>query len=230
MNELAKNIKELRTKIGLKQNDLANALNVSPQAVSKWETGENYPDISLMPSIAKYLNTSIDRLFGFSLKENQTIEASILVTNICGYFEKSKELDLKDLVTSINAHYYQLTETILKYNGIPVKYFGNEVLCFFTGENHKKRALQAVLNIIKVVPERMTFGIGCGDVYLGKFGHPDYEKMDVVGEPVSEAYHSNMWAKNNAKTGIGASRSYINNIELNIGTHDENFCEIVNFK
>lgn len=235
MSELGKNIKELRTKLGLRQNDLASVLNISPQAISKWENGENAPDISLIPSIAKYLGTTIDNLFGYCPQENQTIKATVMVTNICSFYEKSKGLDLKDAFNMVNAHYYQITETILKYNGIPVKYFGNEILCFFTGDNHIKRAIEAAFNIVKVTSERMSTGIGSGDIYLGKLGHPDYAEADIIGDPVSEAYHANMWSKKNASSGIGATKSVIIEFEdeLNMREYEENgmyFYEIIDFK
>ena len=46
-------IKEFREKKGLTQNRLAQLLSVSDKTVSKWETGKGYPDITLLPDIAK---------------------------------------------------------------------------------------------------------------------------------------------------------------------------------
>lgn len=42
-------IKKLREKNKITQNQLAEALGVSDKAISKWETGESYPDITLLP-------------------------------------------------------------------------------------------------------------------------------------------------------------------------------------
>lgn len=63
------NIKYLRQKNNLTQEMLADCLNVSYQAISKWETGINTPDILLLPQIAKYFNISIDVLFSDNLSE-----------------------------------------------------------------------------------------------------------------------------------------------------------------
>lgn len=60
---LAKNIVDLRKKKGITQEQLATAVNVSPQAVSKWETGTSLPDIQTIPLISDYFNVSIDYLF-----------------------------------------------------------------------------------------------------------------------------------------------------------------------
>ncbi len=57
------NIKHLRQKKQLTQEQLADYLGVSYQAISKWETNANTPDISLLPKIAVYFDVSIDALF-----------------------------------------------------------------------------------------------------------------------------------------------------------------------
>jgi len=60
---IGKNIKQLRIEAGLTQRALAYELGVSIQAVSKWEQGHSYPDVTLLPKIAKIFSVSIDRLF-----------------------------------------------------------------------------------------------------------------------------------------------------------------------
>ena len=59
---IAKNITELRKQKGITQEQLAIALNISPQAVSKWETGTSQPDTLTLPLIANYFGVSIDYL------------------------------------------------------------------------------------------------------------------------------------------------------------------------
>ncbi|MBQ1205853.1 MAG: helix-turn-helix transcriptional regulator [Clostridia bacterium] len=60
---IGKNIKALRTDSGLTQRALAATLQVSVQAVSKWEQERSYPDVTLLPRIAKLFSVTIDRLF-----------------------------------------------------------------------------------------------------------------------------------------------------------------------
>lgn len=57
------NIKQLRQEKHIKQETLADAIGVSAQAVSKWETGASDPDIALLPQIAGYFGVAIDELF-----------------------------------------------------------------------------------------------------------------------------------------------------------------------
>jgi len=61
---IADTLKELRRQRGNTQNDLASHLGISVQAVSKWECGEGLPDISLLPYIASYYDTTVDHILG----------------------------------------------------------------------------------------------------------------------------------------------------------------------
>ena len=60
VEKVGKQIAVLRKEKGLTQNDLGERLGVSFQAVSKWERGEALPDITLLPDLAKILETTID--------------------------------------------------------------------------------------------------------------------------------------------------------------------------
>lgn len=61
-------IRTLRKKKGLTQEALAAALSVTPQAVSKWESGTSYPEIGMIPLIAAYFDVSLDTLFDFDVR------------------------------------------------------------------------------------------------------------------------------------------------------------------
>lgn len=62
MDTLGKRIAALRREKSLKQDELAELLNVSPQAVSKWENDQSCPDISLLPELARILGVTVDEL------------------------------------------------------------------------------------------------------------------------------------------------------------------------
>ncbi|MBS6475317.1 MAG: helix-turn-helix transcriptional regulator [Clostridiales bacterium] len=64
--KITENLKSFRRVKGNTQEDLANYLNISIQAISKWERGEGFPDISLLPAIAAYYSKSVDELLGCS--------------------------------------------------------------------------------------------------------------------------------------------------------------------
>ncbi len=69
MIHLGNKIRELRKKNGLTQEQLANALNVTPQAVSKWEMGAGYPDVATLPVLAGYFQVSLDAMFDYDPEE-----------------------------------------------------------------------------------------------------------------------------------------------------------------
>ena len=57
-------VKDLRLKNNMTQEKLAELLNISPQAVSRWETNSAMPDISLLPPLANLFNVTTDLLLG----------------------------------------------------------------------------------------------------------------------------------------------------------------------
>lgn len=61
---IGEKIKALRYEKGLTQEEIGSFLSVSAQSVSKWERGEGYPDIEMLPSLANYFNISTDELLG----------------------------------------------------------------------------------------------------------------------------------------------------------------------
>jgi len=68
---IGKKIAELRRESGKTQEQLANYVNVSTTAVSKWETGHSHPDITLLPAIADFFEVSIDALLGHQVISNE---------------------------------------------------------------------------------------------------------------------------------------------------------------
>lgn len=60
--ELSSNLRRLRREANLTQEALAEKLHVSGQAVSKWERGESYPEITLLPVLAEVFNVTVDAL------------------------------------------------------------------------------------------------------------------------------------------------------------------------
>ena len=74
---ISENLKALRKQKGKKQEDLAEFLSVSINAVSKWERGECYPDIDLLPKIALYYDIGIDDLLIGKTKSLRQIKESV---------------------------------------------------------------------------------------------------------------------------------------------------------
>ncbi|EKC51481.1 protein containing Helix-turn-helix type 3 domain protein, partial [human gut metagenome] len=62
--KLGENLKKFRLQRELTQEQLADVLGVSAQAVSRWENGTTYPDITLLPTIVSYFEITLDELMG----------------------------------------------------------------------------------------------------------------------------------------------------------------------
>lgn len=75
--KLGEKIRELRRRDGRTQEALADALDVTSQAVSRWESGGSYPDMEIMPAIANYFGVTIDELFGYSNDRDRKVNAII---------------------------------------------------------------------------------------------------------------------------------------------------------
>lgn len=84
-----KAIKELREKRKITQKELAEKINVSDKAVSKWETGRGLPDIAILDDLSRTLGTSITELLTGDLRENENQAGNMRKTHfyvcpICG--------------------------------------------------------------------------------------------------------------------------------------------------
>jgi len=100
-------IKGLREKRGLTQAQLAELLSVSDKAVSKWETGAGYPDITLLEPISSALSVSVAELLAGSAVENANVSANML---------KSRFYACPVCVNSIHA----MGEAHISCHGIPL--------------------------------------------------------------------------------------------------------------
>lgn len=63
--DISGKLRRLRKQAGYTQGQLAEKLNISPQAVSKWENGIAYPDLPFLPVLAEIFDVSIDELFDY---------------------------------------------------------------------------------------------------------------------------------------------------------------------
>ena len=88
---IGKRIAALRREKGLKQDDLAQMLEVSPQAVSKWENDQTCPDISLLPKLAKILGVTVDEL----LSGKQELQPVVTLV------PEEQRKDIKDMMLRI---------------------------------------------------------------------------------------------------------------------------------
>ena len=93
-------MKELRKEKGMTQEQAAERLNVSNRTVSRWETGTNMPDISLLLEIAELYGVSISELIdGERKSENMNDEVKEVASKMSDYAEAEKTTILKNVKT-----------------------------------------------------------------------------------------------------------------------------------
>lgn len=118
---IAGTITNKRKEKGITQDDLANHIGVSKSSVSKWETGQSYPDITFLPQLAAYFNISIDDLMGY---EPQMTKEDIRKL----YFELSNDFSTKpfdevlDRCREIAKKYFSCFPLLLQIGALLVNY------------------------------------------------------------------------------------------------------------
>lgn len=89
-------LKELRRDKGLTQEQLAEQLNVSNRTISRWETGSNMPDLSILIELADYYDVEIREILDGERKEKKmTEESKDTLQKVAEYTNAEKELLLK---------------------------------------------------------------------------------------------------------------------------------------
>jgi class 3 adenylate cyclase len=208
--ELGLRIKNLREQRGFKQKDVANALQISAQAVSKWERGENAPDIAVLLDLTKLMGVTTDTLLGRREKEDDTFEATVFCTALNGFAQRAATLPPREVARWANGLFYLVTESVERFDGVPVKYVGDGFLGFFSGPNHARRAVQAALDARTHVPTPdLVITVHSGDIYLGKIGHTEYARPDIIGDTVNTAFLVMNWVSEHLKSRLGVTESTV---------------------
>lgn len=88
---IGKRIASLRKDKGLTQEELAEKLGISGQAVSKWENDQNYPDISILPQLARLLGVTVDELLSGKQENGPVVQL----------LPEDKRKDMKDMMLRI---------------------------------------------------------------------------------------------------------------------------------
>lgn len=129
--DFGKFVSQLRKEKGLTQIQLAQKLNVTDKAISRWETGKNFPDIEIFEDLAKVLDVSISELLeGKRIEKEKLFDVSEehIVTEI----KKSKSLKKKyKLVIAIVTIFSLLCGYIAMSNsGVFAGVIYNEISCY----------------------------------------------------------------------------------------------------
>ncbi|MBQ6935213.1 MAG: helix-turn-helix transcriptional regulator [Clostridia bacterium] len=95
-------IADLRKEKNLTQKDLANKLNVSDKAISRWETGKGFPDVDSLQTLSNFFNVTINELLAGENADTKTIEeiAEENIISAIAETEKSKKTKKSTIILS----------------------------------------------------------------------------------------------------------------------------------
>lgn len=117
-------LKELRNEKGITQEQFAEILGVSGRSVSRWETGSNMPDISLLVEIADYFDVSIPEIINGERKSEQmNEEVKEVAEAMSDYATTEKETLIKNVrVHSIIGSIAVIVYIILELSGLNLEH------------------------------------------------------------------------------------------------------------
>ena len=166
-----KNFKYYREKNGLSQEDLANKLNVSRQAISRWENDWNIPDITNLQELCKLYNITMDELLSDTINEDPPIDTKQISQNLQP--EEINSADKRKL----------LQDTILMCAvlviGCPLGIFGVFIASYILYYCCKNKQYSKIIILFCILAIIISFWNTW--VYLNTFffdiGHGTYEKI-----------------------------------------------------
>ena len=93
-------IAKLRKESNMTQQELAEKLNVTAKAISRWETGKGYPDVTILPEIAKVLNVSVNEILnGEHFSKEVTAEvAEKTILTVCHQATEDRQRNRRALI------------------------------------------------------------------------------------------------------------------------------------
>jgi adenylate cyclase len=157
-------------------------------------------DILKMYVDESVLNFMGNREAGSSLIANETIEATVVFIDICGFTRISENETPDNVVSLLNRYFDVIVKEIIAQSGIVDKFIGDAVMAVFRGEFHLDRAIEASLAVRKQInnlpaQESSTFvpkvsiGINSGDMISGNIGSASLRRLDftVIGDAVNTA-------------------------------------------
>lgn len=182
---MAENIREMRKARGITQTELAQSLSVTPQSVSRWETGQAYPDVVLLPRIAKYFDVTLDELM-LGLESSLTIyrkefaEASKAVHSENTLENRKRVCDILEVLTLEKPREYM------------VLYFTNLLVMKNEYDNVSESRLDDLREQLCEMLTQLPIGVRCVSL-VNIIRNEDEDKLDIWKSFCPEGYAFTTW-------------------------------------
>jgi class 3 adenylate cyclase/AmiR/NasT family two-component response regulator len=140
--------------------------------------------------------------FESSLLLNESVEATVMFIDICGFTAISEHISANEVVSLLNKLFDLMVHEIIEQNGHVDKFLGDAVMAVFQGKYHLDRCVEAALAVRKKVNNfeeklsdgtlykpKVSVGINAGEVISGNIGSSSLRRLDytVIGDPVNVA-------------------------------------------
>ena len=147
------------------------------------------------------LNFMTHQEFENSLLVNETIEATIMFIDICGFTAITEKIAANRVVSLLNKYFDLMVKEIIAQNGHVDKFMGDAVMAVFRGDFHLDRAIDAALAVKQKLAQeevqleehffkpQVSIGINSGEVISGNIGSVSLRRLDytVIGDGVNLA-------------------------------------------
>lgn len=120
---IAQVIANKRKEKGITQEELANYMGVSKASVSKWETGQSYPDVTFLPQLATFFNITIDELLDYKPQMHKE-DIRKLYRRLAADFAQKPVQEVLDECRSLIKKYYSCYPLILQIGTLMVNHVG----------------------------------------------------------------------------------------------------------
>ena len=146
------------------------------------------------------LNVMARPEFEHTLMVSETVEASVLFVDICGFTSLSEVLPAGDIVGMLNTYFDQMVKEIIAQGGRVDKFMGDAVMAVFRGDFHLDRAIDAALAVRATVQAneytlpggkkyqpQVSIGVNTGEMVSGNIGSASLKRLDytVIGDTVN---------------------------------------------
>ena len=169
-------------------------LNETLQAIKENNILRMYVD----ETVLKFMNS---RQFEDSLMVNETVEATVVFIDICGFTAITENESADTVVRLLNKYFDVMVKEIIAQNGHVDKFIGDAIMAVFRGNFHLDRAIDACLSVrsrIAALPKESTdvtfmpqvsIGINKGELISGNIGSANLRRLDytVVGDVANTA-------------------------------------------
>ncbi|MFD2999343.1 adenylate/guanylate cyclase domain-containing protein [Pontibacter toksunensis] len=148
------------------------------------------------------LNFMTHKEFENSLMLNETIEATVMFIDICGFTAITESMPANTVITILNKLFDLMVKGVIAQEGHVDKFMGDAVLAVFRGEYHLDRAIDAAIAIRKefdaveeIVSDgtaykpKVSIGLSSGEMVSGNIGSASLKRLDytVIGDVVNVA-------------------------------------------